>query len=92
MEQSGEQLFYDDICETFSPRELTLEEQITQSMTQGQGSIGSKSGKPCRRSPIPIDFVYDDVTNSFSIDKFDSDADLLAQIQRGRTKSDLYRN
>ena len=61
-------------------------------MTQGQRKAGKTSLRPCRRSPIPIDFVYDDTLDEFSIEKFDSNEDLVAHLQKGLTKSDLYRN
>ena len=43
MEKDGIQLYYEDICETFSPRELTLAEQISESMTFGLDSTVGKT-------------------------------------------------
>ena len=40
---------------------------------------------PCRMDAKPIDFVYDKQSDSYDLDKFKTDKELLEQIQRGRT-------
>lgn len=73
MEKDGMQLYYEDICETFSPRELSLAEQIAESMTGGSDTtVGRTQSRPCRRTPIPIDFVYNRITDTYSVGMFRS--------------------
>ena len=41
---------------------------------------GKTTSRHCRRTPLPIDFVYDRETDTFSIEKFINDAQLIARI------------
>ena len=40
----------------------------------------------------PIDFVYDFESDSYDLDKFKTDQELIEQIKRGRTQQSIYRN
>ena len=48
--------------------------------------------RSCRRTPLLIDFAYDRKTNTYSNEKFISDAHLVAYIRQGTTEQPLYRN
>ena len=71
LEQNGIKYFYEDLCETFSPNEIIVTDEEGDEEVQ---TIGRSASRPCRRTPIPIDFVYDRETDSYSIEQFANDA------------------
>ena len=40
---------------------------------------------------MPIDFLYDLETNSYRLDVFKSDLDLIRRVQHGKSEQELFR-
>lgn len=88
-ELNGIKSYYTDLCETFSPKNAIgfgIDEN-----EDGQ-KVERTVTRPCRRSPLLIDFVYDRILDAYSVEGFVSDDHLVARIQQGNTEQMLFRN
>ena len=69
---SGRDLYFRDLCEFFDLQNPLFPDDPSQRIFK------------CVNRGMPIDFTWELVTNTFRLDQFDSDADLVARINTGR--------
>ena len=80
--------YYNDLCETFEAREYN-----TPIFSNEDGTMPAElpDRRLCRRTAMPVDFLYDLETDSYRLDVFRSDRDLIRRIQHGKTEQELFR-
>ena len=52
--------------------------------------VTEETFEKCVTDDMPLDFIYDFNTNSYRMDKYDTDQKLVAQIQTGKGDPTLY--